>query len=131
MCGIAGGVWSYEAEGISLDQLRAMTQSIRHRGPDDEGLWLAPSRRNELFTERPGGPGVALGFRRLSIIDLETGRQPMSNEDSTVRLVFNGEIYNYRELRQRLEGAGQQFVSHSDTEIIEEGQSDSRFGLSY
>jgi asparagine synthase (glutamine-hydrolysing) len=118
MCGIAGGVWSYEAEGISLDQLRAMTQSIRHRGPDDEGLWLAPSQRNELFTQRPGSPGVALGFRRLSIIDLETGRQPMSNEDSTVRLVFNGEVYNYRELRHRLEGAGHQFVSHSDTETI-------------
>ena len=63
-------------------------------------------------------PGVALGFRRLSIIDLSTGHQPMSNEDGSVWVVFNGEIYNFPALRKRLEGAGHQFRTHSDTETI-------------
>ena len=63
-------------------------------------------------------PGVALGFRRLSIIDLAGGQQPLSNEDGSVWIVFNGEIYNFRDLRRRLEGAGHRFRTHSDTETI-------------
>jgi len=119
MCGIAGGVWSAQSSGLSIDQLRSMTDSIRHRGPDDEGLWISrPGQQANHLVESTWNSGVALGFRRLSIIDLDTGHQPMANEDSSVRLVFNGEIYNYRELRHRLEGAGHRFSSHSDTETI-------------
>jgi asparagine synthase (glutamine-hydrolysing) len=119
MCGIAGGVWSAQATGLSLDQLRAMTDSILHRGPDDEGLWLSPPSQQANFLANPTwNSGVALGFRRLAIIDLDTGRQPMSNEDQSIRLVFNGEIYNYRELRHRLEASGHRFASQSDTETI-------------
>ena len=81
-----------------------MCQVIRHRGPDDEGLHAEA--------------GVALGMRRLSIIDLSTGHQPIHNEDETVWVVFNGEIYNYRELRRELEGAGHRFYTSSDTETI-------------
>lgn len=119
MCGIAGGVWSAQSQGMSIDQLRAMTDSIRHRGPDDEGLWITPASRNaNHLSDASWNCGAALGFRRLAIIDLDTGRQPMANEDESVRLVFNGEIYNYRELRHRLEGAGHRFSSQSDTETI-------------
>jgi asparagine synthase (glutamine-hydrolysing) len=81
-----------------------MCAVIRHRGPDDEGTHVEP--------------GVALGMRRLSIIDLATGQQPMSNEDGTVWVVFNGEIYNYPELRTDLEARGHRFSSASDTETI-------------
>jgi asparagine synthase (glutamine-hydrolysing) len=81
-----------------------MCDVIRHRGPDDEGIHVEP--------------GVGLGMRRLSIIDLSTGHQPIHNEDETVWLVFNGEIYNYRELRAELEGHGHRFYTHSDTETI-------------
>ncbi len=92
-----------------------MIERLRHRGPDDEGTYGAP------LCTRPGygaSPGVALGFRRLSIIDLAGGHQPLSNEDGTVWIVFNGEIYNYPELRRRLEGAGHRFRTRSDTETI-------------
>jgi asparagine synthase (glutamine-hydrolysing) len=81
-----------------------MCEVIRHRGPDDEGIHVES--------------GVGLGMRRLSIIDLSTGRQPIHNEDETVWLVFNGEIYNYRELRTELERAGHRFYTSSDTETI-------------
>ena len=119
MCGIAGGVWSAQSSGLSIQQLRTMTDAIAHRGPDDEGLWVSPAnQQSNHLVETAWSDGVALGFRRLSIIDLDTGRQPMSNEDASVRLVFNGEIYNYRELRHRLEGAGHRFGSQSDTETI-------------
>jgi asparagine synthase (glutamine-hydrolysing) len=119
MCGIAGGVWSAQSSGLSIQQLRTMTDAIAHRGPDDEGLWVSPAnQQSNHLVESSWSDGVALGFRRLSIIDLDTGRQPMSNEDASVQLVFNGEIYNYRELRHRLEGAGHRFGSQSDTETI-------------
>src|SRR5207249_3069280 len=75
--------------------VRAMCAALRHRGPDGEGVYVAP--------------GVALGMRRLSIIDLRTGDQPVANEDGTAWVVFNGEIYNYRELRHDLEGRGHRF----------------------
>ena len=102
MCGIAGYVLS---EG-KADQarVRAMCDCLRHRGPDDEGFHL--------------DAGCALGMRRLSIIDLPGGHQPISNEDGSVWVVFNGEIYNYRELRADLESRGHRFRTHSDTETL-------------
>ncbi|MCA9161947.1 MAG: asparagine synthetase B, partial [Planctomycetales bacterium] len=92
-----------------------MTDVLRHRGPDDSGQF-----RNEWRTREPyeAQPGVALGFRRLSIIDLSGGHQPMANETDDVWVVFNGEIYNYPALRNRLEGAGHRFRTHSDTETL-------------
>ena len=84
--------------------VRAMCGVIRHRGPDDEGVYVEP--------------GVGLGMRRLSIIDLSTGHQPIHNEDGAVWVVFNGEIYNFRELRGELEAAGHRFYTSSDTETI-------------
>jgi asparagine synthase (glutamine-hydrolysing) len=88
-----------------------MAGSIRHRGPDDEGFH---------FDDRPGC-GVGLGFRRLSIIDLQTGHQPIANEDESCWIILNGEIYNYKELRRELESAGHAFRTHSDTETIVHG----------
>ncbi|HEY2989038.1 MAG TPA: asparagine synthetase B, partial [Candidatus Binatia bacterium] len=88
MCGIAGIV-SLGEKPVALDEVRRMCGAIVHRGPDDEGFYV--------------GPGIGLGMRRLSIIDLETGRQPVTNEDGSVRVVFNGEIYNFKELRRDLE----------------------------
>jgi asparagine synthase (glutamine-hydrolysing) len=84
--------------------LRSMTDIIRHRGPDDDGHWL--------------GDGAGLGMRRLSIIDVQGGKQPITNEDGSVIAVFNGEIYNYQRLRQELEAAGHRFATNSDTETI-------------
>jgi asparagine synthase (glutamine-hydrolysing) len=115
MCGITGAIWTDPQLAIDEGTLARMTTSLRHRGPDAEGTYRQDPHRN------PSGqavPGVALGHRRLSIIDLATGGQPMSNEDGTVWIVFNGEIYNYRELRRRLEGAGHRFRTDSDTETI-------------
>lgn len=114
MCGIAGGLWFEAKQAISPRTLDAMVDSLTHRGPDDRGCHL------ESLVTDPGGlvPGVALGFRRLSIIDLASGHQPMANEDRSVFIVFNGEIYNYRDLRRRLEGSGHRFESSSDTETI-------------
>jgi asparagine synthase (glutamine-hydrolysing) len=114
MCGIAGGIWFDEDLAISPPVLDQMVDCLQHRGPDDRGHHLEP------LVHDPAGiiPGIALGFRRLSIIDLEGGHQPMCNEDGSIWLVFNGEIYNYRELRRRLEGSGHQFRTHSDTETI-------------
>lgn len=91
-----------------------MTDALVHRGPDDRGTFV-----QALGADVTGvTPGVALGFRRLSIIDLAGGHQPMTNEDGSVVMVFNGEIYNYRELRRRLEGSGHRFRSDSDSETI-------------
>ncbi len=103
MCGIAGIV-DFDGGPVSEDQVRAMCAVMRHRGPDGEGVYFAP--------------GVGLGMRRLSVIDLDTGDQPVRNEDGTAWVVFNGEIYNYRELRRDLEGRGHRFHSSSDTESI-------------
>ncbi len=114
MCGIAGGLWFDESQAIAASTLDAMTDSLEHRGPDDRGCY-----REELVHDPAGViPGVALGFRRLSIIDLAGGHQPLCNEDGSVWLVFNGEIYNYRELRRRLEGSGHSFRTDSDSETI-------------
>ncbi|AMV33560.1 Asparagine synthetase 1 [Pirellula sp. SH-Sr6A] len=118
MCGIAGGVWPFGSVGIEPDILQRMTQALVHRGPDDEGAWISPAESVRLHADSRDRCGVALGFRRLSIIDLSTGHQPLGNEDGSVQIVFNGEIYNYRELRHRLEGSGHRFETHSDTETI-------------
>lgn len=102
MCGIAGFVLRHGVAELSA--VRLMCDQIRHRGPDDEGYYVSGS--------------CALGMRRLSIIDLETGHQPISNEDGTVRVVFNGEIYNHNELREWLRQRGHRFRTHSDTEVL-------------
>jgi asparagine synthase (glutamine-hydrolysing) len=104
MCGICGKLSLDQQTGIDAGLLKAMADRIRHRGPDDEGYYRS-------------GP-VGLGFRRLSIIDLKTGHQPISNEDGTVWIVFNGEIYNYRELREYLLTKGHTFTTRTDTEVI-------------
>jgi asparagine synthase (glutamine-hydrolysing) len=113
MCGIAGFAdkdildrWnpSSDAAGEANATLGRMCAAIRHRGPDDEGRRVMP--------------GVALGMRRLSIIDLATGQQPIHNEDGTIWVVFNGEIYNYAELRAELTARGHRFYTSSDTETI-------------
>jgi len=104
MCGIAGiALASHECEPARADVLR-MTDAIAHRGPDGEGAFVAP--------------GVGLGHRRLAIIDLAGGKQPLGNEDGSVQVVFNGEIYNYKELRRDLESRGHTFRTNSDTETI-------------
>lgn len=114
MCGITGGLWFHEQQAMSGPVLDKMVQSLEHRGPDDSGVYIEPLSKDVTGVI----PGVALGFRRLSIIDLAGGHQPMSNEDGSVWIVFNGEIYNYRDLRRRLEGSGHKFQSDSDTETI-------------
>lgn len=104
MCGIAG---VFERDGhatVSPARVRAMTDAIAHRGPDAEGIWT--------------GYGIGLGHRRLSIIDLAGGDQPIENEDGSVRVVFNGEIYNYRRLRDDLIARGHRFRTESDTEVL-------------
>ena len=115
MCGICGGVWTEPQRSLDEDVLRRMTDQLRHRGPDDEAVYRSDFRHDPPYDDMPG---VGLGFRRLSIIDVEGGRQPMSNEDQTVWMVFNGEIYNFPDLRHRLEGAGHTFRTRSDSETI-------------
>lgn len=115
MCGITGSIWIDNRFAVDADRLARMTDVLRHRGPDDEGRYVSEYRLRPPYEPLPG---VALGFRRLAIIDLETGAQPMSNEDGSIWVVFNGEIYNYGDLRRRLEGAGHTFRTHSDTETI-------------
>jgi len=104
MCGICGAVAQDKGRRIDETVLRRMCDLIRHRGPDDEGFYL------DEF--------AALGMRRLSIIDLVTGNQPVSNEHKTIWVVFNGEIYNFRELHAKLVDRGHVFATKSDTEVI-------------
>jgi len=109
MCGIAGYIDLWDAgEAREVEERSAvldrMCRIIRHRGPDDQGVMLKP--------------GIALGMRRLSIIDLAGGHQPISGEDDSVTIVFNGEIYNFLELKPQLEALGHTFSTHSDTEAI-------------
>lgn len=115
MCGITGAVWTDKGKPLPRETLQRMTDALRHRGPDDDGFHTS-DLRYDLALEPI--PGVALGFRRLSIIDVAGGRQPISNEDGSVWTVFNGEIYNFVDLRRRLEGAGHVFRTVSDTETI-------------
>jgi asparagine synthase (glutamine-hydrolysing) len=107
MCGICGQYNFAERVPVRRADVERMATSIAHRGPDDEGYYLS-------------GP-VGLGFRRLSIIDLAGGHQPMSDQEESVWVVFNGEIYNFPELRRELEGLGHKFRTNSDTEVIIHG----------
>jgi len=105
MCGIAGIVGNNLVAGAGLpDGMRSMLTALRHRGPDGEGVEYDS---NAIF-----------GHRRLSIIDLDGGRQPLVNADKSIWLVCNGEIYNYKELRADLEARGHRFLTHSDCEVI-------------
>ena len=111
MCGIVGAVWTEQRQALPAPILSQMMDAMRHRGPDDAGIY-------ESAAGSGSGPQAALGFRRLSIIDLAGGHQPLSNEDGRIWIVFNGEIYNYRELRPELEAQGHVFRTSSDTETI-------------
>src|SRR5436309_6944622 len=104
MCGICGIVYSGEERRVQRDTLAQMNAQIVHRGPDDDGF----------FVERTAG----LAMRRLSSIDVRTGHQPISNEDESLWIVYNGEIYNHRELRSKLEARGHRYRTKSDTETI-------------
>ena len=115
MCGIAGSVWTRPELAIGQDVLAKMIASLRHRGPDDHGTYLQDM---QLEPSSGSEPGVALGFRRLAIIDLQTGNQPLGNEDGSIQVIFNGEIYNFLELRNRLKRLGHEFRTESDTETI-------------
>jgi asparagine synthase (glutamine-hydrolysing) len=107
MCGICGQFNFGSGAPVALPDLEGITRTLAHRGPDDEGYHVS-------------GP-LGLGFRRLSIIDLGGGHQPMSDSEETVWVIFNGEIYNFRELRQELESQGHRFRTKSDTEVIVHG----------
>lgn len=104
MCGIAGFIDAQRSHDNAEQLIDQMCQIIRHRGPDDQGTWC--------------GDGVALGMRRLAIIDVAGGNQPIYNEDQSILIVFNGEIYNYQELKRDLQERGHQFSTNSDTEAI-------------
>jgi asparagine synthase (glutamine-hydrolysing) len=107
MCGICGQYNFGNQAPVRRTEIEAMTKSISHRGPDDEGYFIA-------------GP-LGFGFRRLSIIDLSGGHQPMSDQEESVWVVFNGEIYNFPELKRELQGFGHIFRTNSDTEVIIHG----------
>ena len=107
MCGFAGKLGPSAHAPVDRGLIRAMGDSVAHRGPDADGFYF--------------GEGIGLAHRRLSIVDVATGQQPLSNEDDTVWVVFNGEIYNFAALRAELEGRGHRFRTHSDTEVIVHG----------
>src|SRR5947209_14615879 len=104
MCGIAGIMQFGREPKVSRDILRQMCEVMSHRGPDDDGFFVSGS--------------VGLGMRRLSIVDLATGHQPIANEDETCWIVFNGEIYNHASLRPQLQARGHRYRTQSDTETI-------------
>ena len=108
MCGLSG-VFRWDSKPVAPELLKRMTDALIHRGPDDEGFYIpATSHKTQ----------IGLGFRRLSIIDLSGGHQPMASADGSCHIVFNGEIYNFQELRSDLEKQGRTFRSKSDTEVI-------------
>src|SRR5262249_13693132 len=104
MCGIAGVLYAAPDRPVARAVLKAMGDRIAHRGPDAEGFWAEP--------------GLGLGHRRPAVIDLGGGDQPIGNEDGSVQVVFNGEIYNYQALRAGLETRGHRFRTNSDTEVL-------------
>ncbi|EKD28075.1 MAG: hypothetical protein ACD_79C00438G0001, partial [uncultured bacterium] len=108
MCGICG-IIKEEGKSVDINILKSMTDSLIHRGPDDEGF----------FIEKEAG----LGMRRLSIIDIHSGKQPQATKDKSLHIIYNGEIYNYREIRKDLQSKGIQFATNSDTEVILEAYS--------
>ncbi|MFN2123383.1 MAG: asparagine synthetase B, partial [Candidatus Promineifilaceae bacterium] len=101
MCGICG---IFDPDGVSREDIQLMAQEIAHRGPDDQGFYV--------------NGRIGLGNRRLSIIDLAGGHQPIGNEDGTIQIAFNGEIYNHPTLRQELQQKRHIFHTSSDTEVI-------------
>src|SRR3954463_12342792 len=107
MCGICGQYNFGDGKPVAASAIKVMADSIAHRGPDDEGHYVS-------------GP-LGLGFRRLSIIDLAGGHQPMSDDERSTWVVFNGEIYNFEELRVELSARGHRFRTRSDTEVIVHG----------
>src|SRR5215211_8168623 len=107
MCGICGVVAGERERALDPEVVARMSARLVHRGPDDDGM----------FCEGP----AALAARRLSIIDLAHGHQPISNEDGSAVVVQNGEIYNYRELKRELEGKGHRFATDCDTEVLVHG----------
>jgi asparagine synthase (glutamine-hydrolysing) len=111
MCGIAGIFVPRGGPPIDRTLLEEMTGRLLHRGPDEGGFHVEP--------------GIGLGFRRLSILDLEGGHQPIFNEDGSVAAVFNGEIYNFRELREELKGSGHRFRTLVDSEVLVHGTASS------
>lgn len=106
MCGFAGYIHT-EKEMNHAEIIKDMCDRIAHRGPDDADYYV--------------DDGISLGFRRLSIIDLDGGRQPIYNEDKNLVLLFNGEIYNYQELREELINAGHKFYTNTDSETLVHG----------
>src|SRR4030043_799609 len=131
MCGITG-VYSFK-ESIHPDSIRKMTESLRHRGADDEGFLAVNLTSNKVVSltgidsktygprieDFNGSANLFLGHRRLSIIDLSpSGHQPMSNEDGTLWIVHNGEVYNYIEIRNQLESLGHDFRSRTDRKSV-------------
>ena len=106
MCGICGEFFFHKAGKASAEKVRHMARLMEHRGPDEDGFYSNPDQT------------LAMGHRRLRIIDLSTGQQPMTNEDGTIVIVFNGEIYNFPELKTELESKGHVFKTRSDTEAI-------------
>src|ERR1700726_4290365 len=104
MCGIAGVLDLAGMRMLPNEVIQRMAQALVHRGPDEDGFLQSP--------------GVALASRRLSIVGLAEGRQPIANEDKSVQVVFNGELFDYVERRTELQGRGHRFVTHCDTEII-------------
>ncbi|NQV22779.1 MAG: asparagine synthase (glutamine-hydrolyzing) [Rhodopirellula sp.] len=136
MCGIAGLSWNSPDRLPRIAEVRRMVNVLAHRGPDDSGLYhsqigllnrddgsdasMSDLASSQSPPSQPSAsqPGAMLGHRRLSIIDLAGGRQPLSNEDGSVWIVLNGEIYNYRELRSDLRSRGHRFSTESDTEVI-------------
>jgi len=104
MCGICGVLFPNSFGRVSRDALESMNRQMRHRGPDDEGYFVSDN--------------VGLAMRRLSIIDVESGHQPLANENEDIWIVFNGEIYNHTDLRKDLEAEGHHYRTHSDTETI-------------
>jgi len=106
MCGICG-VFLFKERPVPRELIDKITLAMKHRGPDDSGCFISHS--------------IGLGHRRLSIIDIEGGAQPITNETGSLHLVFNGEIYNFVELRDELKGKGHAFRTRSDTEVIIHG----------
>ncbi|GAF88366.1 unnamed protein product, partial [marine sediment metagenome] len=103
MCGI-GGIYNFNHRPVQRSQLEKMNNKMIHRGPDDEGYFCDGN--------------IGIGIRRLAIIDIEGGHQPVSNEDASVKLVMNGEIYNYVEIRKELISRGHVFSTNSDAEVL-------------
>ena len=108
MCGINGIISKNTSSTVLEEEIQTMNDSIVHRGPDDDGV----------FIKEHGNHAIGMGMRRLSIIDLSTGKQPISSDEGNLTIVFNGEIYNYQKLRAKLCNEGVLFKTQSDTEVI-------------